>query len=245
MSVMPLYNIIALPGARLWLQAKVYRELTGKAAVVGERVTLLAQRQAQPRSALDGESFFPIGATGNVAEVNGEGFVCIEVQNRVNIEEIARLRDESFSMTVSRRPDVDDLDGARALRGLTEVKDRLLSFARGKQWEGMIRGFAAHWDSLWTVGAAMSPWLNVTAEERYALLAEDSLAARFDRLERLLLEGLELADVQSAAQSAQQEDHEKLYRESAIKKQIEYLQKELDAMHPENVSEHRRLELRL
>jgi len=30
----------------------------------------------------------------------------------------------------------------------------------------------------------------------------------------MLLEGLELADVQSAAQSAQQEDHEKLYRES-------------------------------
>ena len=44
---------------------------------------------------------------------------------------------------------------------------------------------------------------------------------------------------------AQQEDHEKLYRESAIKKQIEYLQKELDAMHPGNVSEVRRLELKL
>ena len=54
-----------------------------------------------------------------------------------------------------------------------------------------------------------------------------------------------MVDVQVAAQSAQKEDHEKLYRESAIKKQIEYLQKELDAMHPENVTEVRRLELKL
>ncbi len=245
MSVMPLYNIIALPGAKLWLQTRIYKELTGKAPVEGERVTLLMQKDEQPRAALDGDSFRPIGVTGAISEVNANGFVCVDIQNRVNIEEVAVLRDRSFSMTVSRRADVDDLDPADAARRLTGVKDRILSFARGKQWEGMLRGFAAHWDSLWTVAAAMSPWLSAPAEERYALLAEDSLSARFDALEQMLLEGLELADVQSAAQSAQQEDHEKLYRESAIKKQIEYLQKELDALHPENVSELRRLELKL
>ncbi len=245
MSVMPLYNIIALPGAKLWLQTRIYKELTGKAPVEGERVTLLMQKDEQPRAGLDGDSFRPIGVTGAISEVSANGFVCVDIQNRVNIEEVAVLRDRSFSMTVSRRADVDDLDPADAARRLTGVKDRILSFARGKQWEGMLRGFAAHWDSLWTVAAAMSPWLSAPSEERYALLAEDSLSARFDALEQMLLEGLELADVQSAAQSAQQEDHEKLYRESAIKKQIEYLQKELDALHPENVSELRRLELKL
>ena len=245
MSVMPLYNIIALPGAKLWLQTRIYKELTGKAPVEGERVTLLMQKDEQPRAGLDGDSFRPIGVTGAISEVSANGFVCVDIQNRVNIEEVAVLRDRSFSMTVSRRADVDDLDPADAARRLTGVKDRILSFARGKQWEGMLRGFAAHWDSLWTVAAAMSPWLSAPSEERYALLAEDSLSARFDALEQMLLEGLELADVQSAAQSAQQKDHEKLYRESAIKKQIEYLQKELDALHPENVSELRRLELKL
>ena len=245
MSVMPLYNIIALPGAKLWLQTRIYKELTGKDPAEGERVTLLMQKDERPRAALDGDSFRPIGVTGVISEVSANGFVCVDIQNRVNIEEVAVLRDRSFSMTVSRRPDVDDLDPADAAHRLTGVKDRILSFARGKQWEGMLRGFAAHWDSLWTVAAAMSPWLSAPSQERYALLAEDSLSARFDALERMLLEGLELADVQSAAQSAQQEDHEKLYRESAIRKQIEYLQKELDALHPENVSELRRLELKL
>ena len=245
MTLLPIYNIIALPGAKLWLQTNLYKELSDKAPAVGERVTLLAQKEEKPRAQLTADSFQPIGVVGAVCEVNDSGFMCIDLQNRVNIEEIAKLPGGSFSMTLSRRADTDDLDRADAQRRLTEVKDRILAFARGKQWEGMLRGFAAHWDNLWTVGATMSPWLGLSEEERYALLAEDSMQARFDALERTLMEGLERADVQVAAQSAQKEDHEKLYRESAIRKQIEYLQKELDAMHPENVTEVRRLELKL
>ena len=245
MSIIPVYNIIALPGAKLWLHGRIYRELVGKAPIEGERVTILMQKAEQPRAALDADSFYPIGVAGTIVEVNDSGFLAIDIQNRINIQDVAVLPDKSFSLSVTRRPDVDDLDAADARRALMEVKERILSFSRGKQWEDTMRVLAAYWDSLWTVAAAMSPWLNIPADERFALLAEDSLRARFDKLKRALLEGLEMADVQSAAQSAQQEDHEKLYRESAIRKQIEYLQKELDAMHPENVSEVRRLELKL
>lgn len=245
MSVMPLYNVIALPGARLWLHTRIYSELAGKNPVQGERVTLLMQKKEQERSSLNSDSFYPIGSVGSISSVNENGFIAIDIQSRINIEGITVQRDHSFSMTVSRRADIEDLDSMEAGRGLTNVKDRILAFSEGQQWEGWIRSFSAHWDSLWTVAAAMSPWLSVPNEERYALLAEDSRRARFEKLETLLMEGLEMADVQNAAQSAQQEDHEKLYRESAIRKQIDYLQKELDAMHPENVSEIRQLELKL
>ena len=245
MSIMPLYNMIALPGARLWLRGSVYRELTGKVPVEGEKVTILMQKEDQSRHALTAESFHPIGIVGNISEVNDAGFLAIDILNRISIEGVSVQSDHSFSMTVSRRPDVEDLDSSEAQRRLTEVKERILNFSKGQQWEGMLRGFIAYWDSLWTVAAAMSPWLSIPNAERYELLAEDSQRARFDKLERVLMEGLEMVDVKSAAQAAQQEDHEKLYRESAIKKQIEYLQKELDAMHPENVSEVRRLELKL
>ncbi len=245
MAIMPLYNMIALPGARLWLRGAVYRELTGKAPVEGDKVTILMQKEDEGRKDLTADSFHPIGTAGVVAEVNDAGFVAIDIQNRINIEGVTVQADSSFSMTVSRRPDVEDLDPEAARRTLTEVKERILSFSRGQQWEGWLRTFAAYWDSLWTVAAAMSPWLPISNAERYELLAEDSRRVRFEKLERVLMEGLEMADVKNAAQAAQQEDHEKLYRESAIKKQIEYLQKELDAMHPENVSEVRRLELKL
>ena len=245
MSIMPIYNMIALPGARLWLRGSVYRELTGKAPQSGEKVTVLMQKEERDRSALSAESFYPIGTVGTVTEVNDEGFVAIEIQSRLNIESVSVQPDRTLSLTVSRRPDVEDLPPEEAERGLLEVKERVLSFSKGQQWEGMLRGFAAYWDSLWTVAAALSPWLALSNEARYELLCEDSRRQRFEKLEHALMEGVEMADVQSAAKAAQKEDHEKLYRESAIKKQIEYLQKELDAMHPENVTEVRRLELKL
>ena len=37
----------------------------------------------------------------------------------------------------------------------------------------------------------------------------------------------------------------KLYKEQALQKQIDYLQKELDEMHPEKVSDLRKFELRI
>lgn len=54
-----------------------------------------------------------------------------------------------------------------------------------------------------------------------------------------------LAKVSSEAQEAQKGDQEQLYREAAIKKQIDYLQKELDEMHPENISDVRAFEKKI
>ena len=245
MTILPIYNIIALPDSKLWLQNNIYTDFAKKAPVEGERVTLLAQKEEKPRDQLTADNFQPIGVVGNISVVNSSGFTCIEMQNRVNIDDIVQLPDKSFSLTISRRPDVDDLDQEDAKRRLAEVKERIIEFSKGQEWEGMMRNFAATWNNLWVIGTSLSPWLGLSEEERYALLAEDSLQKRFDGLERLLMESLERIDVQVEAQSAQQEKYQKLYRESAIKQQIEYLQKELDEMHPENVSEIRRLELKL
>ena len=245
MSILPLYNVLALPGARMWLRKKDYTLLTGKEPVPEERVTLLMQREDEGRGDLSSGSFYPIAVSGVITEVDGNGFLTIALQNRVDVTDIVQLPDHSFSLGLTRRPDFGELDPAEARRRTEEVKEKILAFSRGQQWEGFLRSFAAHWDSMWTVAAALSPWLRLSAEERYALLEEDSLPDRFDALEKALREGLEMIDVQSAAQTAQQQDYEKLYRESAIKKQMEYLQKELDEMHPENVSEIRRLELKL
>ena len=245
MSMLPIYRIIALPGSKLWLQSSIYTQFAGKEPVIGERVTLLAQKEEKLKEGLSADNFRPIGVSGVISEVNDSGFLCIDMQYRVNVDDICQMPDGSFSMTLSRRGDTDDLDEEDAGRRLAEVKARILAFAKGQEWEDMIRNFAASWDNLWTVGTSLSPWLGLSEKDRYALIEEDSLQKRFDALETMLMEALERIDVQVEAQSAQQEKYEKLYRESAIRKQIEYLQKELDEMHPENVSELRRMELQL
>ena len=245
MAILSLYNVLVLPGAKIWFRKSDYQTLAGKAPVIGERVTVLMQKENEDQANLTADSFYPIAVAGQVLEIDESGFVTIEAQNRVNIDEIVQLPDRTFSMSVSRRSDAGGIAPDEASRRMNAVKERILAFSEGQRWEGFLRSFSAHWDSLWTIAAVMSPWLRIPAEERYGMLAEDDVEKRFRRVEETLLEGLEMVDVQSAAQTAQQQDYEKIYRESAIRKQMEYLQKELDAMHPENVSEIRRLELKL
>ena len=91
----------------------------------------------------------------------------------------------------------------------------------------------------------MSPWMLSSNSERYAVLAEDSVAKRTELLEKLIYENLEMNKVNREAEHAQEEDHQKIYRESAIRKQMEYLQRELDEMNPENVTDIRKLEIKI
>ena len=52
-------------------------------------------------------------------------------------------------------------------------------------------------------------------------------------MEKAFYESLELYKVNSEAQDAQKQSNEQLYREQAIRRQMNYLQGELDKLHPE------------
>ena len=92
---------------------------------------------------------------------------------------------------------------------------------------------------------SMSPWARSSNEERYAILAEDSRTARAELLETYIYENLEMIKLRQEGDSEQQEDYRKHLRENAIKKQQEYLQRELEMMHPEDISDLRKLEIRI
>ena len=245
MSVMPVYRHVILPGAHVYLRTSDVESMTDRKPAAGERVTFVLLKEETTRENMTSESFYPIGASGTVTEVNPAGYLSIVVENRVHIDEITVLPNRTVSLSMSRRPEREDLRGEEAAARLEQVKKHIIDFAEPYQWGQMVRVQAQRWENLWDVACAISPWMAASAAERYALLEEDSLQTRFDMTEKLVLENLELMRIHTEAESAQEEDYQKLYRESAIKKQMEYLQKELDGMHPEEVSDVRRLELLL
>ena len=51
--------------------------------------------------------------------------------------------------------------------------------------------------------------------------------------------------VSNEAKTAQQQSNEEIYREQAIKRQMNFLQNELDKMHPENVTDVRKFEQKI
>ena len=245
MPVLPIHNTVVVPDSTTYIKSDHYRALTGREPVPDSKVVLIVAKEPISLDRVTPDSFFRIGITGVITEINDQGFIGIRLRNRVDVREISLHGDRGIELDIARRNDLDDLDRGDAERRLNDVKEALLEFARSMPWAQVMRGYAAQWSNLGEVAAAMSPWIPTTNEECYAILAEDSLQKRFELMEKLILENLELMKVGKEVRTAQEVDHQKLYREQAIKKQLEYLQNELDEMHPENVSDLQKLEQRL
>ena len=245
MAVLPIYNTITVPDSNIYLKTDYYQKMTGKVPVVEDRITIVIMKEDLARNELTSDSFFPIGISGSIIEVNENGYIVIRLTNRINITEVTVFPNHSIDLSIEKRSDIDDLDRDDAQNRLTRLKSEIVRFSDNYQMGAVIRGYAARWTRISEIGAVMSPWMINPNQERYAVLAEDSLQKRFDMLEKMIYENLELTKVQAQAKTAQEEDYQKIYRESAIKKQMEYLQKEMDDLHPESVSDIRRLEVKL
>ena len=245
MLVVPLYNHILLPGSDIYFQAPEFRELAGRDFQSGENIVLLMTREPQERSQLTESSFYPIGVSGTVAEISPQGYVRIHTGHRVNVDEAYVNPDHTIDLTISRRPDTEDISEAEQGEKLAALKEEMIKVAarfEGGEW---LQHVISSIHSLGTLACLVSPWLTVPAQERYQLLAEDSQAKRASEIERILYEYLEVTKVTGEANASQKKQYQDMYRESAIKKQMEYLQKELDEMHPENITDLQHLEKKI
>ena len=92
---------------------------------------------------------------------------------------------------------------------------------------------------------ALSGYMNISWKKKYLILETASKRHRYELIEKAVYELIELFKVSAEAENNQKTANEQLYRESAIKGQIEFLQGQLDEMHPENVSDIRRFEIKI
>ena len=244
MTVVPVYNAVVVPDSNIFFAIDAYKKMTGRAPFEGEKVILMMLRADDSREDLEKDSFYPIGVSGVITEVNAGGYLVIRTHGRVHFDEITVYSDHTIELSVSRKADIEDLDPAYEEERLEKLKKVVIEYTSQFQWGALTRAYADQWSNIGEIASIMSPWLNITNEERYALLAEDSRKARSDSMEKILYENLEMFHVNNEARNAQEEGYQKVYREQAIKKQIEYLQKELDEMHPENITDVRRFEVK-
>lgn len=245
MLVVPVYNKLIVPYADIYFQTQEFMQLAGRGAALNEKVTLLVLKQKQTREQWTDDSFYPIGVSGVISEISQEGYVAVKTMSRVNVDTVYVNPDHSIDLTLSRRTDIQDLDETTSYQKLQALKKELVKLSDGYQWGAWVRAYAEHINSIGTLAAGVSPWLSISNEERYAILAEDSEAQRTQMLEKILYEYLEVAKVTGEANASQEKEYQDRYREAAIKKQMEYLQKELDEMHPENVTDVQRFEKKI
>ncbi|WP_274970263.1 endopeptidase La [Lachnoanaerobaculum orale] len=238
MILIPTYNTVVLPGSKIYFRKDYLQEAGVDKIAVGEKVTFLYLKESKDRD-ITMEDVYPIAVAGQVLSVDDEGGANLEAFNRINVEYIDF---ETQNVVGVQRPEIDDLDPKSANTMLIDLRDELLNYVTKFQWGLMARGYVLAWKNMNELMVGLSPFMNITPEEKYAVLAEDSTKARAELIAKYAREFMAIYEVSEEAKQAQKEIHEKAYREDAIKKQISFLQKALDDMHPENVSEVRKFE---
>ena len=244
MKIVPVHKMVILPEVTLYFTSKVFQEIAGPAEQ-GELVILLFTKEEEERENLRDDSFYPIGVSGYVTETEQKNVVAVHTDHRINVEHVSVAEDGTIEVTTSVRTEVDDMDPVDAKNRLQNAKQAIKEFDSKFIWGESYNRYVDTMQSMNEVITALSYWLRITSEERYAILAADSVSERTQLEEKALYEYLELAEVQGDAESKQQEDYRDMYREGAIRRQIAYLQKELDEMHPENVSDVQKFEQKI
>ena len=244
MIVIPVFDKLIAPDSEVYFRRDQFRYLAGNAGI-DEKVILLVSKKDEEKAERTEDSFYPIGLSGTVSIINNDGFVIVRTGGRVNIESIVINRDRTISLMTSRRVDIQDLNEEDAEEKLRRAKEAVKDFSRDYQWGAAAAAYVEHMPSLGTLAGMLSIWMKASNEEYYEILAEDSCLRRAELMEKLIYEFLEVTKVTNDANSAHQKEYQDIYKESAIKKQLEYLQKELDDMHPEQVSDIRKFEMKI
>ena len=244
MIVVPVYNKLIVPDAEVYFQTEQFVKSAGR-AVQNEKVVFIVKKENVKREELTEESFYPIGLSGTISEISDQGYMVIRTGGRVNIDDVSIGRNHAIELGISKRNDIDDISSEDAQEKLQKMKKEVKEFASGFQWGAVTAAFVDQMESIASIASMVSTWMSMTNEERYAVLAEDRLSKRTRMLEKMVYEFLEVAKVSNDAAGAQQKEYQDIYKESAIKKQMEYLQKELDALHPEQVTDVRKFEMRI
>ncbi len=244
MIIMPFYNIIVVPGVKFYFQGDYFREAAGRDTESGEEIVFLMLKEDKKKEDMTPEDFYPIGVSGVVEDIDKDGNVGVRALNRVNIEAV-EVADSSIQVETSERPDTEDMDEQELSKRFREMRASLLRYIQGTQWGIMAKGYIMQWKNISEMVSTMSYLMKVPNEEKYAVLASDTLSERTERMEKIFYEFIEISKLISESENAQAASHEKIYRENAIKKQMEFLQQQLDELHPEDVSDIRKFEQKL
>lgn len=244
MVIQPIYNILFLPDVTYHFKKEFFTENASEQLEVGSELLFAFLRNEDDAEELDADHICPVGISARVEAFGDDDSVQIRTLERVDLSDV-EVENGQILADASIRAEVDDYTAEEEKAQFLRLRAALLKFVQGYQWGMWARSFILQRKNMYDLGSALSEYLNISPEEKYAIVETDSRRERCTLIEAAINEFMEVAKVSTEAKEAQKDDQEQLYREAAIKKQISYLQKELDELHPENISDTRKFEKKI
>ncbi len=238
MLIIPIYDSIVLPHSTMYIPKENIVDLGGRQVEVNDKIIFLVCKERLNYSKISKSAFQKIGVSGVIADIDKNGLVTIDTKERINILKFRKTKVENnYEIEINLREEVDDISIEEETSKLMKMKSELTNFIKDNQWSFMVRAYIMQWKSLSEVICAISSWLPNSEEEKYALLKEDSKKKRTEKIEEMIYEYINIESITKSAKNKEDEDLKKMYKETSIRKQIDYLEKELEEINPDSVSE--------
>ena len=244
MITIPVYELLLLPGVTFFFKKDMFpKELITKENI-GEEILFVWQKEDVVSEEISMENIFPVGVLGTIEDIDEEESIKVTTKCRVQVSSIEYV-DGTVQAEAVKLQDIQDISPEEEKEKFDAIKKELMDFAKGFQWGVWVRSMIYHWKSYSEAVCALAGYMSLSGKEKYHMLEVDSRKERMELMEQAIYELMEIFRVSEEAETAQKNSNEKVYRESALKKQIEFLQQQLDELHPENISDVRRFEKKI
>lgn len=237
------YNMLSLPDVSCYFQLDYLKRHSDKEISAGDKVIFMMLKSEKKENEVTAADIYPV-ATRGIIESIGDGWALIRTLGRVSLDSVS-VNNGTFNAEVRSRSDIEDMDPALIDEKFQSMRSALLKTFKDTEWLPGSRNTIMRWTNINELVTFSSTLLQIPNEDKYAILEEDSLRCRVAMMEKAFYESLELYKVNSEARSAEAKSNEQLYREQAIKRQISFLEEELDKMHPENITDVRKFEKKI
>lgn len=244
MMIRPVHNILLLPEVAYYFKKEFFSDWGGQNIQSGEEVLFLLLKEEKQDSELSPQDFYPIGISARVEGLDESENIQIRTLERVDISDL-EVHDGQITATAAIRGSVNDMSPEEEKELFNQLRTALLKFVQNYQWGVWARSYILQRKNINDLACSLTDYLNLSSEEKYQILEADSRKEQTALISKAIYEFIQVSKVSQEASAAQKDNQEQLYREAAIKKQIDYLQRELDDMHPENVSDVRRFEKKI
>ena len=245
MITIPFYNLMLLADVTLYFQKEFYEEMAKKEPEKDEEIAFVMLKEDKERAEITEQDIYPVGVYGVVAGFGDNGSVKVQTKERFHVDAFY-IEDGKIELETSPRQDVVDITEEEQKKRFKQLQASIINAIKENEWSPMAAGYIMHVKNINDLAVTFSQQLgDMTNEEKYAVIEADSVLDRTEKIEKLFYSLLEFYTVGNEAQNALVTSNKAIYRESAIKKQIEILQDELDKMHPENVTDVRRFEQKI
>lgn len=241
MLVRPIYDLLLLPEVSFFFDKE--RLLRDEQADKGDEILFLLQRDDIIQDDYDEftkDDFYPIGLIGTFEKIVDDN-VHIIIRKRVDVSDIT-IEDGNIQASYAKSYEIDDLSEEEENILFKEVKARLINFMKKYHWDMRIISFLTHLDTLSNLVCAISPYASTDWEDKYDIISEPSRKKRFNKIKDYIYEYIAMYEVDVMADNEQAKEQQDMYKEIAIKKKIEYLNKQLEELHPEDMSDERMFE---